>query len=135
MAKPKVKIPGGEIRKPKDLPTARSGRIPYVEDIARVLDCNPFEILCRFANGDYGGLGLKKRDIGPDLRFLAAKEAAQYIHPKRKAVEHSGPDGGPIDVKTALLDKLMQNLEDLAVSKAQEAVEDASRDSGKKKSR
>lgn len=30
---------------------------------------------------------------GIDLRFAASKEVAQYIHPKRKAIEHSGPDG------------------------------------------
>ena len=33
----------------------------------------------------------------PD-RIACAREVAQYIHPKRKAVEVSGPDGGEIPV-------------------------------------
>ena len=31
------------------------------------------------------------------MRFEAAKAAAPYIHPKLASIEHSGPDGGPID--------------------------------------
>lgn len=34
----------------------------------------------------------------PDLRFEAAKAAAPYVHPKLAAVEHSGKDGGPLQV-------------------------------------
>lgn len=32
----------------------------------------------------------------PFMRFTASKEVAQYIHPKRKAIEHSGKDGEPL---------------------------------------
>lgn len=31
------------------------------------------------------------------LRFEAAKAAAPYMHPRLAAVEHSGPNGGPIE--------------------------------------
>ena len=31
-----------------------------------------------------------------ELKFNVAKELAQYLEPKLKAVEHSGPDGAPI---------------------------------------
>lgn len=31
-----------------------------------------------------------------DVRFQAHKEVAQYIEPKRKAVEHTGSEGGPV---------------------------------------
>lgn len=31
-----------------------------------------------------------------DTRFQAHKEVAQYVEPKRKAIEHSGTDGGPV---------------------------------------
>lgn len=31
----------------------------------------------------------------PQLRFYASKEVAQYVHPKRKAIEHSGKIGEP----------------------------------------
>jgi hypothetical protein len=72
---------------------------------AKELGCDPFEILCRFALGDWEGLGYKsefiftptqkgevveKPLIPPELRSKAAAEAAQYLYPKRKAIEHSG---------------------------------------------
>lgn len=63
--------------------------------IALELECDPFEVLIHFAKGDVEALGYKKSidgkevQIGPELRLQAAKEAASYIYPKRKAVEHS----------------------------------------------
>ena len=30
------------------------------------------------------------------IRLAALKEIAQYIHPKRKAIEHTGKDGTPL---------------------------------------
>ena len=30
------------------------------------------------------------------IRLAALKEIAQYIHPKRKAIEHTGKDGAPL---------------------------------------
>lgn len=33
-----------------------------------------------------------------ETRFAAHREVAQYVEPKRKAVEHTGPDGGPVQV-------------------------------------
>ena len=35
----------------------------------------------------------------PAVRFNAHKEVAQYVEPKRKAVEVSGEDGGPLTVE------------------------------------
>jgi len=32
----------------------------------------------------------------PIMRFNASKEVAQYVHPKRKAIEHSGKNGEPL---------------------------------------
>jgi hypothetical protein len=37
------------------------------------------------------------------MRFEAAKAAAPYIHPRLAAIEHSGPNGGPIAAVTASL--------------------------------
>lgn len=69
------------------------------------LGCDPFEILLRFAQGDWKGLGYKTEQIvthvteggmelvedviSAELRAQCAKEAAQYIYPKRKALEVS----------------------------------------------
>lgn len=32
------------------------------------------------------------------MRFEAAKAAAPYVHPRLAAVEHSGKDGGPLEI-------------------------------------
>lgn len=37
-------------------------------------------------------------ELKPDLRVACMREVAQYLEPKRKAVELAGKDGGPIDV-------------------------------------
>jgi len=75
------------------------------EAIARKLGCNPIEILCRFAMDDWKKLGyneqsskfltqkgelIEKPLITPEIRMKAASELAQYLYPKRKAIEHSG---------------------------------------------
>jgi len=84
--------------------TPNKTKLP-LEEKARELGCDPFEILCRFALGDWKGLGYEKEFtfsptqkgevvekpiIPPELRQKAAAEAAQYLYPKRKAIEHSG---------------------------------------------
>lgn len=35
-------------------------------------------------------------EADPIMRFQASKEVAQYVHPKRKAVEHTGKGGAPL---------------------------------------
>lgn len=40
--------------------------------------------------------GSKYEKISPGERIKAASELAQYIEAKRKAIEHSGPEGGAI---------------------------------------
>lgn len=72
------------------------------------LGCDPFEILLRFAMGDWQGLGYESRQelkytsedgsavyedvISPELRQKSAKEASEYLYPKRKAVELSSDE-------------------------------------------
>lgn len=36
------------------------------------------------------------------MRFEAAKAAAPYMHPRLAAIEHTGPDGGPIKTEGTL---------------------------------
>jgi hypothetical protein len=63
-------------------------------EIAQELDCNPFKILLMYAKGDSEGLGLTETEkISLELRQKSAKDACEYLFPKRKAIEHSGPDG------------------------------------------
>ncbi len=69
------------------------------------LGVDPFEILLHYASGNWKALGHPKPTqtrytmtgepyeipiITEDMRIQSAKEAAQYIHPKRKAVEVTG---------------------------------------------
>jgi hypothetical protein len=70
--------------RPKGSPNARTQDL---FDITERLECNPFEILILFAKGDTETL--KVSEISPDLRLRAAKDACDYLFPKRKAVEHS----------------------------------------------
>ena len=37
------------------------------------------------------------------VRLDAAKSAAPYIHPRLAAIEHTGPDGGPIEHVTTTM--------------------------------
>lgn len=39
----------------------------------------------------------------PELRGKMFAELAAYISPKRKAIEHTGPEGGPIDHKLEIV--------------------------------
>ena len=78
-----------------------------VEETAARLKCDPFEILCRFAMGDWKGLGYETESktcytnagiefeqliISCSDRLLAAKEAARYLYIQKKAVEHTTID-------------------------------------------
>lgn len=77
-------------------------KVRRADEIAERLGIDPFEILLRFAGGDWKGLGYEEGSkeivtqsgdaiqvdvIGPELRQKAAKEAAKYIYPQRKAIE------------------------------------------------
>lgn len=75
------------------------------EQKARELGIDPFEVLLRFADGDWKALGYEsdkvtagitangtrweKYTIDPAVRQKAAAEACSYIFPKRKAIDHT----------------------------------------------
>lgn len=80
---------------------------------ADAIGVDPFEILLRFAKGDWKGLGYESETmtkiaaggvkveierIDPELRMKAAAEAAQYLYPKRKAIELKSDQESPIEV-------------------------------------
>src|SRR5690348_14414466 len=56
------------------------------------LGCDPIEGMVRLAN-----------DLSntPELRGKMFSELARYIHPQRKAVELTGPAGGPVQFQDA----------------------------------
>lgn len=61
-----------------------------------------------------------------ELRLRAFTEAAQYGMSKLKSVELTGADGGPLEVKMALVDKLANALNTLSAAEevANELVHD-----------
>lgn len=94
-----------------------------LQDKCEELGVDPFTVLLLFAKGDYEALGYEKErvktiteagepiyelTIAPELRQKSARDACEYIHPKRKAVEHV------TNVPQEILDKLeaLRNLSD-----------------------
>jgi hypothetical protein len=72
-------------------------RTMQLEEIAAQYKLSPFEVLMKIANREWESLGYPSEDkITPQLQAHCAAEAAQYLHPKRKAVEHTGKEGQPI---------------------------------------
>lgn len=63
-----------------------------VAEKLEALGCDPIEGLARIAMDS----------DEESLRLQANKELAQYIAPKRKAIEHTGVDGEPIAVATKI---------------------------------
>lgn len=86
--------------RPKGIPNKRTTDLI---ELSTKLGCNPFEVLIHFAKGDFEALGYEKHrirvtkdggtemelTISPELRQRSAKDACEYLFPKRKAVEHS----------------------------------------------
>lgn len=95
---------------------ANKDTLPLKEK-AKQLGIDPFEILLLFAKGDWESLGYPSASfvkegstfvneelyIKPEVRAKAAAEACQYIHPKLKAIEHSGKDGDAIQAQTLII--------------------------------
>lgn len=78
------------------------------------LDFHPFTELCLMGKGDWKALGyesefiealtprgeiIHKPVITAEMRFNATKAAAEYVHPKRKALEHTGDINSQVSVK------------------------------------
>ena len=60
------------------------------EEIRELLDslgCNPIEGMAKLAGN---------AENSPELRGRMYAELAQYLYPKRKAVEHSGAENAPL---------------------------------------
>jgi hypothetical protein len=99
------KKPPGSGRKAgvPNLPTQK------LSEKAAALGIDPFEVLLLFAKGDWAALGYETGErlksagehgdvyeftISPDLRARAARDACDYLYPRRKAVALTDADGG-----------------------------------------
>lgn len=65
-----------------------------IADKLAELNCDPIQGMAMIANQAFS-----EGDLS--LAGQMYKELAQYVAPKRKAIEHSGPDGGPMKIKWA----------------------------------
>jgi hypothetical protein len=76
-------------------------------ELAEKHGVRPGEIMMRVAKGErIMALAYANKETGEfveehimptlDQMLMADKEITQYVYPKRKAIEHGGPDGGPI---------------------------------------
>src|SRR5829696_6196646 len=68
-----------------------------VADTLAELGCNPIEGMAKIAMDEQAELG---------LRAQMYKELAQYVAPKRKAVEVTGEDGGPVKTEITVRELL-----------------------------
>jgi hypothetical protein len=86
--------------------------------IAKKMGIDPFEVLLLFASGNWKKLGYDKEryisgmneygvfekwTIDPAVRAKAAAEAAQYLFPKLKAIEHTGKDGESLNERPTVI--------------------------------
>lgn len=93
---------------------AQNKRTKLVEEIATKLGVDPFEILMRFAAGDWKGLGYEseiylvesgegdgvpskislKYVITPEVRAASAEKACRYLYAHKQAVDPATGDAG-----------------------------------------
>lgn len=114
---PGRKKPEGSGRKPGTV----NKKTADLHEIAERLECNPFEVLILFAKRDWEALKLpewtdkmgkdgafvREATISPELQQKSAKDACEYLYPKRKAVEHSGA----VDTNVSVEQFIMQQSE------------------------
>ena len=83
---------------------AKGCKNKITQDVVGLLDslgCNPLEGLARIAENE-------KHPI--EVRTKCLAELAQYLHPKRRAVEISGPSGDPIAINVSPVESLVSRI-------------------------
>jgi len=61
-------------------------------------DCNPIQGMIRM---------VKDEATEPSIRAKLFCELASYIYPKRKAIEHTGADGDPLEPTKIIVERVM----------------------------
>lgn len=100
-------------------------RTSLITDISSKYKMDPFEILMHFANGNWEALGYDAEVyhmetptgetkmgyvITPNMRLMAAKEAVQYLYPKKKeeVVEDNSIEVMDLDQKKKFLEQVKE---------------------------
>lgn len=102
------KVPGSG--RAKGVPNkAQAGLLEKIQAHVRnkfgIEEYDPLKALAEIANDP---------DNDVTIRAGAHKEVVKYIHPQKKAVEVTGAEGGPLEVKLELADRLIAALEKAA---------------------
>jgi hypothetical protein len=66
--------------------------------------CDPIDVMAELA---------MDKDSPRELRGRMAAELANYLHPKRKAIEHTGPGGGAIELNANPRELLARKIAEL----------------------
>jgi hypothetical protein len=85
-------------------PGSRNRATLLIDALEKVGDANPLEFLAQVAAGQVRAT--------MDQRIVAARELARYLVPTLKAVELSGPDGGPIQREAVLEVRIIKTVND-----------------------
>jgi len=83
-----------------------AGMARIAEDVTPCLVCTHGLLEDGRVCGQCQGTG--KLQSPPELRGRMYAELAQYVAPKRKAIEVSGPDGGAIELSPARREQILQ---------------------------
>lgn len=90
------------------------------QSIADRLGIDPFEILLKFAAGDWKGLGydsatttrvtdkgsvITEDIISPELKSTSAGKAIEFLYPKRKAIDHQVESDGTLNLTRTIITK------------------------------
>lgn len=76
-----------------------------VSEILKQIKCDPIEGMAQIAMDEGQPAALRGKMFA---------ELAQYLHPKRRAVELSGPDGTPIEMNVSATELLTSRIARLA---------------------
>jgi hypothetical protein len=83
-------------------PGGRNTKSREIADKAAAEGITPLEYMLSLVRMDSAHDNEKIQTAREALRFEAAKAAAPYMHPRLAAVEHTGPDGGPMQMGVTL---------------------------------
>ena len=85
-----------------------------VAGLLNELGCNPIEGMAKLATDP---------KTSEPIRARMHAELAKYVHPQLRSVEHSGPDGGPIQVNyVSATEQLRSGIARLASRKPAESA-------------
>lgn len=113
--------PKGSTGNPNGRPKGISNKKTLeAQAIADRLGIDPFEIILKFAAGDWQGLGYESKTttrttdkgsvitedvISPELQSTSAGKAIEFLYPKRKAIDHQVETDGNINLTRTVIHK------------------------------